>query len=811
MTKRWRWLVGIAVTVVALGGATWALAVWIHLPVRLSASAAVCDVESRTALSENGEWLASAWIQGRQVNNGCVGRGTVVIRWATTELSQTGWSNQTALPLPGGYGTGCFVHTDVALNNNTAHVAATVWAPCNQMNADSVIAYYTCNLSTGVCSSATIVASQSGAENLRFSEAQIVLDSQNRPHIVYGRGDHSLAQGKLFYTRNLGTGWSTPLLISPGSETAYRPSLAASNGRIHIVWENHRDYLDSHGRWRQNGDVRYRYCEEAGTCGNITGYPSPTTLVETTYPIPDIAARDDRVILTWNVCADVDSNPPCEEFYLVYARSNTNGSSFAAQPLEVGTEMELRNITFSSQYYHGSDGDDNPAGEYAAHLNSTVELDPTGLPYLVWQIQQNGGYVITTTHAISATYENFTWAQSSLPQFGDGSDNRVYPSLELTTVDDIQALHIVYMQTWREGIWGRSQVFYDAASPAQPTLRLSYTERTSGLPGGRAQTITAYVEQQDGTGASGVPVVFITTLGSFAYSGYGVSQIQTMTDAQGAATVILYSNQVGTAQVHAWVDSVTDLHQDAEEPGSVLTQTWVFTGTPSLTASPGPVMGGDWITTTISDHPYTDLDDLEGGGLPLSYYLWWCPVSASEDPPAQQVGEDFNVGIDTWGRSSIIQVPFGVDGTYRLETHTDSEGNPCANADTRVASTAEISATSDYPPGALITISNQRPYPNDTMTATLRQHPDGTYDVWWCTDTGKSVTQVVIEDVVVSDSADVETELYVPTGVSGSYHLESHTNTLTATCGNMTTYVASSRLTIWPLSKIFLPLVIRGK
>ena len=219
-------------------------------------------------------------------------------------------------------------------------------------------------------------------------------------------------------------------------------------------------------------------------------------------------------------------------------------------------------------------------------------------------------------------------------------------------------------------------------------------------------------------------------------------------------------------------------------------------------------MGGDWITTTISDHPYTDLDDLEGGGLPLSYYLWWCPVSASEDPPAQQVGEDFNVGIDTWDRSSIIQVPFGVDGTYRLETHTDSEGNPCANADTRVASTAEISATSDYPPGALITIGGGRPYPNDTMIATLRQHPAGTYDVWWCTDTGKTATQVVVEDVVI-DSAAVGAELYTPTGISGLYHLESHTSTPGATCGNATTYVASSPL-IWPLSRSFLPLVIRG-
>lgn len=808
MGKRWRWWVTIAVSIAALSGATLALAAWVHLPARLSESTAVCDVEPRADLSDDGNWIASVWIQGRKVNNGCVSRGPAVVSWATTATSQGGWSRRIALPLPTGYSSGCFVHADVALDDNTAHIASTIWYPCDQMNADSLIVHHTCDLLAGNCSQPTIVASQLGSEDLRFSESKIELDSQHRPHIVYGRGTHSLALGKLFYTRYIGAEWSAPLQLSPGSETAYRPSMAYSNARIHVVWETHRDYLDNQGRWRQNGDLRYRYCEEAGACGTYVGYPSPTQLVETTYPFPDITAQDGRVILTWNVCADVDANPPCEKFYLVYARSNTNGTSFPIEPLEVGTDMLMRFISFSTRHYPGSDGDDNQAGEYASHLNPTIALDPAGLPYLAWQVKQDGGYIITTTRAISETYSNFTWSPEGLPDFGAGSDNRVYPSLELTTVDDTQALHLVYMQTWREGIWGRSQIYYDVFSPARPTLSLNYLERTSVLPHERAQTITARVAREDGTGEVGVPVVFTATLGSFSYDGYGVSQIQTTTDAQGDATVTLYSNLTGTAHVGAWIDSVNDLNWDVEEPRDMLTQTWVYSGTPALVTVPGPVRPGNWITATITDHPYSDLADPEGGGAPLSYVLWWCPVDAPDEPISQQIGESFLVDIDTWTYAPIIEVPGGVTGTYRLETHLDPLGNPCEDPGSRVAATDELSATLVYPPDPLITIGDGRPYPGGVMTATLRQHAADTYSVWWCTDSGNSIAQVVADNTQV-DSDAVDIDLVVPIAAVGLYHLESHSDAPESTCGNPNTYVAESSL-IWPSFRVFLPLVMRS-
>jgi hypothetical protein len=810
MNKRWRWwIVGVIVIPVALISATGALAMWLHTLVRLSATTAVCDIEPRAAISPDGNWLASVWIQGRKINNGCVNRGAAVLRWATSTPSQTGWSNIKNLALPTAYADGCYVHADIALDGSTAHIAATIWSPCDETNADSAIVHYTCDLSNGTCTPATIVTAHLGSEGLRFSDARIVLDSENRPHIVYGQGDHALAQGKLFYTRKLDSTWSPPQLISPSAETAYHPAVAASNGRIHIVWQRHRDYVDTLGRLRQRGDVRYLYCEEAGDCGNTLIYPSPITLMETTYPVPNVAARGDRVILTWNVCADVDNNPPCEKFYLVYARSDTNGSGFS-QPLEVGTEIQMSLISVSTQYYAGSDDANDPAGEYATHLNAAVALDPDELPYLVWQMQQDDGYVLTTTHAISATSQNFTWSQEGMWQFGDGGDNRVYPSLASTTAGDTQALHVIYMQPWRENQWSRSQVYYDAASPQHLTLHLSYTERTNSLPQERAQTITAYVEQEDGTAVNDVPVTFQTTLGSFEYNGYGASQLQMTTDAQGEATLNLYSNQTGTAQVQAWVDSVANVQWDVGEPGAALTQTWVFSGTPALTTLTEPVMSGQWITATASDHPYTDLADPYGNGEPREYYLWWCPVDAPPDLPVQQIGLDFLVDINTWRKDLMAQIPYGANGTYRLETHSDSSGStPCGLTDSLIAASPVLTVTSDYPPGALVAIDNPRPYPDDIMLATLRNHPDGIYGLWWCTDSGVDIERLVASNVTVA-SAEKDTTLRVPIEVSGLYHLESHADDPSAGCGNDATYMASSAL-IWPYSRVFLPLIIRGQ
>ena len=127
-----------------------------------------------------------------------------------------------------------------------------------------------------------------------------------------------------------------------------------------------------------------------------------------------------------------------------------------------------------------------------------------------------------------------------------------------------------------------------------------------------------------------------------------------------------------------------------------------------------------------------------------------------------------------------------------------------------IAASQVLSATSDYPPGVLLTVDNPRPYPDETILATLRNHPDGVYDVWWCTDSGTYIESVVASDVNVMASAEEPATVRVPTNVAGLYHLESHDDDPSAGCGNDATLMASSPL-IWPYGRIYLPLVMRGR
>ncbi len=326
--RRSKWLIFIIVTCVGIGGGLWLSAgVRAGIPLgllRLSETNEVCDAEPQVASNADGSWIASVWVRGKLVDQSCVYRNRAALSWATETGALSAWHEPVVLPLPGG---ACAVHTDVSLAGTTAHVVTTYWSPCDASNADSAIRYYQCNLVAGTCTAMGDAVYQLGFLDRRISEVKVELDGQNRPQVVYTAGQHSLAQGDIFYTRYTGTSWSAPIKVSTGPKVDgfFRPALAVSDGRAHFVWERHRNTVEG----RSRGDVQYRYCEvETGVCAPELPisflYPDEYT-DETTYPLPAITARDGHVFIAWNVCADVNTNPPCEEFKLLYARSNDNG------------------------------------------------------------------------------------------------------------------------------------------------------------------------------------------------------------------------------------------------------------------------------------------------------------------------------------------------------------------------------------------------------------------------------------------------------------------------------------------------------
>ncbi len=66
-------------------------------------------------------------------------------------------------------------------------------------------------------------------------DPQIALDSKGHPHVVWRGNDGSA--NNIYYSANLGAGWSTPLMISPGSTDGKYPEIVLDSGdNPHVAW-----------------------------------------------------------------------------------------------------------------------------------------------------------------------------------------------------------------------------------------------------------------------------------------------------------------------------------------------------------------------------------------------------------------------------------------------------------------------------------------------------------------------------------------------------------------------------------------------
>lgn len=780
---------------------------------RLSAPDQVCDIEPRSAISPDGQWLGAIWIRGDRVSEGCSSRGQAVVRWATEGDGQMGWSDPVALTPPSA--KACAVHADIGLNGITLHVAVSYWQTCSSPETDSSIRYYTCNMTTGTCLDHGNAVYQAGTFDLRLSDVRLALDEQARPHVAFARGTHSLADGRILYTRLTGAAWSSPILVSTGTalEGFYRPNIAVSNGRAHFVWARHRTdtFLDPTGR--PIADVQYRYCEvDSSTCypdGDPFTYQYPTNYVlEATYAMPDIAARDDRVMLVWNVCADVKTDAPCEAFYLLYARSNDNGQTLV-QPLEVGSDNPLTLLGSSLRWYAGSD-EASQVSAYTSHARAVVTLNDQGLPRVAWQAEVDGGYVISTTYAITSTDTNFTWApEADSWQIGAGDDIRILPSILLPDppLDDT-GLHVVYMNAWLEqGVSSRSQVYYDYLGTRRPNLTAESATGTHFLPAERAVPLSVLVLDANDNPISDTDVIFNTDQGSFSHAGYGLASMQSTSDHAGRAEVTLYNNLAGTAHVRAWIDSTANGWWDADEPTTVFTHTWHNNTTPALsvgTTWANVAMPGDLITATLKYHPFESPNFVEQAA---PYVLWLCPEAGAASGEAKLAGP-LEVDVETWTLADIVlEVPWEAEGSYYLESREDGEASPCVESD-RVAKSPTFEVATTPPPGtAWLAIDKNRPAAGESFQTTLKAHAAGTYEIWWCpaAQDAAPVSEKILENVSVPAGQEPAATVSVPQGIDGIYRLESHNQGLGA-CGNATTREGISAL-IQPAARIFLPLV----
>lgn len=223
-------------------------------------------------------------------------------------------------------------------------------------------------------------------------------------------------------------------------------------------------------------------------------------------------------------------------------------------------------------------------------------------------------------------------------------------------------------------------------------IALDFETALNELPDDRVHQMAARVTDDRGRNMAGARVTFRTDLGSFNVAGVGMPSVIVSTDANGWARVTLYANRPGTSRVTAWLNYNNDGEVDPQEPVDTATKTWQATG-PYLVVSDHNPKPNDWLGVSVMDHP------------PASgpFSLWWCPTAITSTQVITRLAFPINVNPTTWDLEDVaVRVPFGVAGSYRIESHSGNGGaNACSQPGTRIAYSGIIEIAA-VPPDLII-------------------------------------------------------------------------------------------------------------
>lgn len=213
-------------------------------------------------------------------------------------------------------------------------------------------------------------------------------------------------------------------------------------------------------------------------------------------------------------------------------------------------------------------------------------------------------------------------------------------------------------------------------------LALDFETATNELPGERQHDFAAHVTSPEGDNIGGARVTFRTNGGSFAYAGIGTQVTIQDTMGNGLAPMSIFANEPLTATIEAWLDYDGDGNIDANEPSDTATKIWQATG-PYLIVSDHHPAPADTIGVDLMDHPSSG----------NSHSLWWCPDGVTSTAVIERLAFPVDVNAATWDTDVTVpvDVPLGVAGFYRLESHRgDGGSNACGNAGTLVAYSAPL-------------------------------------------------------------------------------------------------------------------------
>jgi len=528
--KRRIWIaVTLAVAAAGLTAAALAAPDLDFTPARrnLSQRPSQLSAHSDLALSPNGDWMVSTWVEDKDV----------YLRAAS--LAGGGWGAKlTAFDgsdLEYAYDAAVAV-TDEAV----AHLAYVVFE-IEGITVTTDIRYKTYSIDQQQWTERPPLE---GESDERFTWVDLALDDMGTTHMVWARYDQEMKNGAIYY-------YSTIIQeIAQESGDNRAPAIAWADGHAHIVWE-------------ESATHRIQYKRPPSE--TITLYASSF------FPPghPDVAAGAGRVFVAWEQCTD----PTCKgQYNLVYNRSDDGGETWDPTPREVGTDKVSDMTAYNSE--------DVPVEvpEDLSDLQPSLALNEDGWPAVAWHADSSGGsgmgYAVYYNYALSGSVDAVNWlTRTVLSKMQPGMRGSAEVGVGKSS-SEVQYLHTTYMQEQSGASW---DIYYDSNAEEAGVLFISMSpqQATNILPDNPAHEFAATVSDTNGLPVEDMPVSFSipeTDVGAF---GSSEKYTETTTDAQGKVTVTVSADCSGTATIRAWLDYDHSDTWETGEPWYTATKTWV--------------------------------------------------------------------------------------------------------------------------------------------------------------------------------------------------------------------------------------------
>jgi hypothetical protein len=426
---------------------------FIHVQSNLSRASTLASAHPDLAVSLDGECVGVVWTEEYRRGLG-YHKGHVYLRGASE--TGGGWGDKLAV-FPA-TDSACAYDAAVAVSGTVAHVAYVVFDDTCYDPDWIRVRYRTCDLTTGECDQSQVVASVDTDYNT-ITWVDIAVDEEENPHIVWAQYDDYGQDGVIWYrtryrTPDGGTSWNGKEYVRSGFDSN-SPAVSWAGGYVHVVWEEAQSA--GHQIW-------YRRRDSSGW--------GPFEDLCTQQPIylpgnPDVAARNGSVFVVWDWCRALDDESYCEQYDVVYRRSNDSGAtdswgSYANETREVGTDY-LYYVSDRLTHYNSTDNPAELLDESFLDLRPSIALNRDGWPAVVWHADRDGGsgtdYTIFVTYATTGTKDAVSWITPTVLGWGGTAQTAATVGVGQPAVDVEQHLHVAYMKDPVSSDW---EVYYDS-------------------------------------------------------------------------------------------------------------------------------------------------------------------------------------------------------------------------------------------------------------------------------------------------------------------------------------------------------------